>query len=187
MIDLLTLHKQFLTPHIKPGDTVADFTMGNGHDTLWLTQMVGAEGHVYAFDIQQQALDSTRALLESEGAPDNYTLIKDSHANALDHIPTKIKAGMFNLGYLPGGDKSITTLRESTLKAVDAAIELLDDDGIILIAVYPGHDEGTVEGQLLHEKLSQISRFKLCISQFKIINSPTSPFFFIIESKEKKA
>ena len=183
MIDLLTLHKQFLTPHIKPGDTVADFTMGNGHDTLWLSRMVGDRGHVYAFDIQQQALDSTGALLKAEGAADNYTLIKDSHANAAEHIQGKIKAGMFNLGYLPGGDKSITTLRESTLKAVDAAIELLDADGIILIAVYPGHDEGTVEGELLYEKLSAISRFKLCISQFRIINSPTSPFFFIIESK----
>ena len=94
MIDLLTLHKQFLTPHIKPGDTVADFTMGNGHDTLWLSQTVGPEGHVYAFDIQQQALDSTRSLLEAEGAPDNYTLIKDSHANALEYIEGKIKAGI---------------------------------------------------------------------------------------------
>ena len=186
MIDLLTLHKEFLTPHIKTGDTVADFTMGNGHDTLWLSRTVGEKGHVYAFDIQQQALDSTAKLLEQENAPKNYTLIKDSHANALLHIKGKIKAGMFNLGYLPGGDKSITTLRESTLKAVDAAIELLDADGIILIAVYPGHDEGSIEGDMLFEKLSQISRFKLCISQFKIINSPTSPFFFIIESKVQK-
>ncbi len=183
MIDLLTLHKQFLTPHIKQGDTVADFTMGNGHDTLWLSNAVGEKGHVYAFDIQQQALDSTAKLLSEEGEFENYTLIKDSHANALLHIPEKIKAGVFNLGYLPGGDKSVTTLHESTLKAVDAAIELLAPDGIILIAVYPGHDEGTIEGNLLYEKLKEISRFKLCISQFKIINSPTSPFFFIIESK----
>jgi len=70
--------------------------------------------------------------------------------------------------------------------AVEAAIDLLDADGIVLIAVYPGHDEGTVEGNLLYEMLSQISRFKLCISQFKIINSPTSPFFYMIESKENR-
>lgn len=183
MIDLLTLHKQFLMPHIQPGDSVADFTMGNGHDTLWLSQKVGAQGHVYSFDIQQQALDSTLKLLKESGAPDNYTLIKDSHANALLHIPTKIKAGVFNLGYLPGGDKSITTQHESTLCAADAAMELLAPDGIILIAVYPGHAEGTTEGNMLYEKLSEISRFKFCISQFKIINSPLSPFFYIIENK----
>lgn len=183
MIDLLTLHKQFLSPHIKPGDTVADFTMGNGHDTLWLSKTVGENGHVYSFDIQDGALESTRKLLEGENAPKNYTLIKDSHANAKEHIEGKIKAGIFNLGYLPGGDKSITTKHDSTLMAVDAAIELLDNDGIILIAVYPGHEEGTVEGNMLFEKLSQISRFKLCICQFKIINSPTSPFFYMIESK----
>ncbi len=183
MIDLLTLHKQFLLTHIKPGDTVADFTMGNGHDTLWLSQTVGEEGHVYSFDIQAQAIESTKKLLTEENAPENYTLIHDSHANAKEHIPCKIKAGMFNLGYLPGGDKSITTKHDSTLLAVDAAIELLDNDGIILIAVYPGHAEGTVEGNMLYEKLSAISRFKLCISRFQIINSPTSPYFYIIESK----
>ncbi|MBE6574142.1 MAG: hypothetical protein E7652_07095 [Ruminococcaceae bacterium] len=186
MIDLLTLHKQFLLPHIKQGDTVADFTMGNGHDTLWLSQQVGEKGKVYAFDIQAQAVESTSKILEESGAPKNYILIHDSHANAKEHIKEKIKAGVFNLGYLPGGDKSITTKRDSTLLAVEAAIDLLDADGIVLIAVYPGHDEGTVEGNLLYEMLSQISRFKLCISQFKIINSPTSPFFYMIESKENR-
>lgn len=183
MIDLLNLHKQFIAPHIKEGDIVADFTMGNGHDTLWLSQSVGASGHVYAFDIQEQAVNNTKALLQSEGAPENYTLILDSHANAEKYINEKIKVGMFNLGYLPGADKSLTTKRESTLLAVEAAISLLDRDAILNIAVYPGHEEGEIEGRLLFDKLSAISRYKLCVSQFKIINSPTSPFFYIIESK----
>ena len=41
MVDLLTLHKQFLAPHIKKGSVAVDFTMGNGHDTLWLSNAVG--------------------------------------------------------------------------------------------------------------------------------------------------
>ena len=111
MVDLLTLHKQFLTPHLKKGGIAVDFTMGNGHDTLWLSQQMGEEGHVYAFDIQKQAIDSTHALLEKENALSNVTLIHDSHANVKQYVTSPICAGMFNLGYLPGGDKSVTTLR----------------------------------------------------------------------------
>ena len=183
MVDLLTLHKQFLTPHIKKGGVAVDFTMGNGHDTLWLSGQMGEDGRVYAFDIQQQAIDSTRALLEKENALGNVTLIHDSHANVAQYVKEPFCVGVFNLGYLPGGDKSVTTLRESTKAAVSAAIELLDADGALLIAVYPGHEEGTLEGEMLYEYLSSISRFKLCVSCFKIINSPSSPFFYLCEKK----
>lgn len=183
MIDLLTLEKSFLTPHIKKGGVAVDFTMGNGHDTLWLSEAVGAEGKVYAFDIQEQALRSTEQLLAGSGCPRNYTLIHDSHANAAQYVREPICVGMFNLGYLPGGDKSVTTLRPSTRMAVEAGIELLDRDGALLIAVYPGHAEGTLEGEMLREMLSGYSRFKLCCSMFRIINSPTSPFFFLVEKK----
>ena len=183
MVDLLSLQKKFILAHLGEGDTAVDFTMGNGYDTVFLSQTVGKSGQVIAFDIQPDALASTEQNLKKNNCPDNWRLICASHDRANEFVKGKIKAGMFNLGYLPGGDKSITTKRDSTLMAVEAAIELLDNDGIVLIAVYPGHDEGSVEGNLLYEMLSQISRFKLCISQFKIINSPTSPFFYMIESK----
>ncbi len=183
MIDLLSLEKQFIQAHIKEGGCAVDFTMGNGHDTLYLSRAVGENGRVFAFDIQKQALESTEKLLKSSDCPQNYTLILDSHANVKNYVDCKICAGVFNLGYLPGGDKSITTLHESTLIAVDSAIDLLDDDGIVLIAIYPGHAEGTVEGNMLTEHLSHLDRKIHCVSQFKIINSPTSPFFIAIEKK----
>ncbi|MBO5274542.1 MAG: class I SAM-dependent methyltransferase [Clostridia bacterium] len=183
MVDLITLEKQFVSAHIKKGGVCVDFTMGNGHDTSWLSRQVGEEGHVYAFDIQPQALESTRKTLAEDGCPDNCTLICDSHSNVKDYVKEKICAGMFNLGYLPGGDKSITTLRETTIPAVKAGIELLGEDAILLIAVYPGHAEGTAEGLLLDELLATYDRREICISKFKIVNSPTSPFFFICETK----
>ena len=96
MTDLLTLQKSFILSHLREGDTCADFTMGNGHDTLFLSTTVGEGGKVYAFDIQESALESTRARLESEGAPKNYTLIKDSHSNLGLYIKEKIKAGMLS-------------------------------------------------------------------------------------------
>lgn len=186
MIDLLELHKQFLLTHIKEGDTVVDFTMGNGHDTEFLSKTVGEQGHVYAFDIQQAAVDSTARNLEAAGCPKNYTLICDSHHNVKKYVSCKIKGGMFNLGWLPGGDKSITTMRETTMPAIEAAIELLDTDGILNIAVYPGHPEGDAEGKMIEEYLSSLSRFKVCATKVKIVNSESSPYFFMIETKGER-
>jgi 23S rRNA U2552 (ribose-2'-O)-methylase RlmE/FtsJ len=183
MIDLLKTEKQFISTHIKEGGTVVDFTMGNGHDTLWLSRAVGENGKVYAFDIQQAALDSTAAMLEKEGAAKNYTLILDSHHNVKNYVKEPICAGLFNLGYLPGGDKTITTLHETSLAAIAAGIDLLAPDGAIVCAVYPGHAEGTLEGELIEEMLSKLDRRKICATKFKIVNSPTSPFFFLIEKK----
>lgn len=186
MIDLLDLHKQFILTHLKEGDVCVDFTMGNGHDTEFLSKTVGEKGHVYAFDIQQSAVDSTAKNLKAAGCPENYTLICDSHHNVKNYVKEPIKAGMFNLGWLPGGDKTITTMRETTIPAIEAAIDLLDSDAILNIAVYPGHPEGDAEGKLIEELLSSISRFKVCATKVKIVNSATSPYFFMIETKAKK-
>ena len=183
MIDLLKLHKHFILTHLKEGDVAVDFTMGNGYDTEFLSKTVGESGHVYAFDIQPQALESSKALLERENAPKNYTLILDSHSNVKDYVKEKISIGMFNLGFLPGGDKSITTLRETTLPAIEAAIDLMDKDAIINVAIYPGHEEGDLEGKMICEYLANVSRHKVCATKVNILNSPTSPYFIVIETK----
>jgi tRNA G37 N-methylase Trm5 len=185
MLDLLSLQKQFILTHLKEGDVAVDFTMGNGHDTEFLSKTVGESGHVYAFDIQAQAVESTAKNLAAAGCPENYTLIHASHHRVAEFVKTPIKAGMFNLGYLPGGDKSITTMRETTLPAIRAAIELLDMDGILLIAVYPGHAEGEEEGKMITEYLSTLSRYQMCCTQIRILNSPTSPFFMLVETRDK--
>lgn len=183
MLRLLDLQKQFILAHLKEGDTAADFTMGNGHDTEFLSKTVGEKGKIYAFDIQEAAINSTRQNLEKAECPENYTLIHDSHHNCAKYIDGKIKAGMFNLGYLPGGDKNITTMRDTTMPAIEAAISMLDRDAILCIAIYPGHEEGDLEGKMVTEYLSGLDRFVYSIAQIKIINSPTSPYFMIVETK----
>ncbi len=184
MLDLMELEKSFLLRHIRLGGAAVDFTMGNGHDTAFLSKAVGADGRVFAFDIQEKALVSTARTLESEGCPDNCTLICDSHSNVLKYVDRPICAGVFNLGYLPGGNnKQLTTKRPTTLEAVKAAISLLESDGGLLIAVYPGHEEGRLEGEMLTEYFSELDRKRICVACFKIVNSPTSPFFFTVEKK----
>ena len=182
MVDLIGLHKHFILQHLGEGEVAVDFTMGNGNDTLFLSETVGEGGRVYAFDIQEEALTSTRKRLEEMGAPENYTLICASHHRVKEFVKEPIKAGMFNLGYLPrSGKKGVTTMRETTMPAVEAAIDLLLPDGVLIIAVYPGHEEGTLEGDMLREYFKTTSRYKICPSEFHILNSPDSPYFFLVE------
>ena len=184
MTDLLSLQKQFILRHLGEGDIAVDFTMGNGYDTVFLSQTVGETGTVTAFDIQEAALTSTEQNLRKNGCPDNWRLICASHDRAPEFICGPIKAGMFNLGYLPGaGKKELTTKRSSTLPAVKSAMEMLGEDSILLVAVYPGHPEGAAEGEELTQYFSTTSRFKYSIAQFRMVNSPESPFFFVIETK----
>ena len=186
MVDLVGLHKHFILEHIAEGDTVVDFTMGNGNDTLFLSKAVGESGRVFAFDIQEEALESTKAHLVANGAPENYTLICASHHRVKEFVNEPIKAGMFNLGYLPrSGKKTVTTMRETTMPAVRAALELLAPDGVLIVAIYPGHEEGALEGDMLREYFSTLSRFRICPSEFKILNSPASPYFFLVEKSPK--
>ena len=186
MVDLIGLHKHFILEHLKAGDVAVDFTMGNGGDTLFLSNTVGKEGRVYAFDIQEEALASTKAHLQENSAPENYTLICASHHRVREFVKEPIKAGMFNLGYLPrSGKKAVTTLRETTMPAVEEAIKLLLPDGVLIIAIYPGHEEGALEGDMLREYFKTLSRFRICASEFRILNSPTSPYFFLVEKSPR--
>ncbi len=184
MIDLLELQKEFILRHLGAGDVAVDFTAGNGHDTSFLSRTVGKDGRVYAFDIQPQALASARATLIADGCPDNVTLILDSHSNVSLYVHEKINAGMFNLGFLPGGDRTKTTMRVTTLPAVRAAIELLAPGGILSVAVYPGHEEGDAEGRELRQYYETLDRKLLCATEIHIVNSPTSPYFTIIEKRK---
>ena len=186
MVDLTGLHKHFILEHLREGDVAVDFTMGNGNDTLFLSRTVGESGRVYAFDIQEQALISTEAHLKENGAPENHTLICASHHRVKEFVPERIKAGMFNLGYLPrSGNKGVTTMRETTMPAVEAAIDLLLPDGVLIVAIYPGHEEGSLEGEMLREYFSTLSKYRICASEFRILNSPTSPYFFLIEKSPR--
>ena len=187
MVELTELHKHFILQHLGRGEVAVDFTMGNGNDTLFLSQTVGEEGRVYAFDIQEEALLSTEAKLKENGAPENYTLICASHHRVKEFVKEPVKAGMFNLGYLPrSGKKTVTTMRETTMPAVMAAIDLLLPDGVLIVAIYPGHEEGALEGDMLREYFKTLSKYRICPSEFRILNSPDSPYFFLIE-KSKRA
>lgn len=132
------------------GACAVDATLGNGHDALWLCGLVGEIGKVYGFDVQPEAVERSRMRLQEAGVEGRAVLLLDGHQNMLDHIaPGSADAVMFNLGWLPGAAHGVTTQTETTLQAVNAALEVLKEDGLLTICVYPGHEEGAREREAL--------------------------------------
>lgn len=142
---------------LHPGDVAIDATAGNGHDTLFLAGCVGPAGRVYSFDIQQAALSATAQRAQDAGF-ENITLLHRSHAEmtaALPDVqPGEVSAIMFNLGYLPGGEKQLTTQAETSVSAIVEGLRLLKKGGIMTIVAYPGHDTGAVECDAVQRLLS---------------------------------
>ena len=139
------LASEILRQAVSPGDRVIDATMGNGHDTAFLCSLVGEEGRVYAFDLQEGAVASTRERLRAAGLLSRAELFLLGHEHMAGVVKEPVKAVVFNLGWLPGGDHRITTRCTSTEKAVLSALELLKPGGIVTVCAYPGHEEGNRE------------------------------------------
>lgn len=151
MSSLVQLAHVALAKIICQGDYVIDATVGNGHDTLFLAQQVGSSGKVYGFDIQQAALDETWHRLKGAGLETRASLYHAGHEAMAIVLPEslcgKIKAVMFNLGYLPGGDKQRTTAITTTLAALEQAREMLAPGGVVSVLAYTGHPGGREEAE----------------------------------------
>ncbi len=130
---------------IREGDSVVDATMGNGKDTLFLCELVGESGHVYAFDVQEEAVARTRERVSEAGFTERTTLLLSGHETMAQHVPQGVQAIMFNLGWLPGAAHIVTTKTDTTLRAVEAATALIAPGGVVSVCIYPGHEEGTRE------------------------------------------
>jgi len=167
---------------VKPGDVVIDATAGNGHDTQLLASLVGASGHTIAIDIQRSAIESTSSRLERAGLIADLRLA--DHAIELNSIKSaglKVKAVMFNLGYLPGSDKQITTGATSTRAAVHAASEMLMPGGAVTIIAYRGHAGGLEEATVVEQWMAGLSADQFETSRIDgDVNNTTSPVLFVV-------
>ncbi len=184
MIGILDFIKEQILQNANPSGVYIDFTMGNGNDTLFLSKLA-PEGKVYAFDIQECALESTKALL-LEHSVNNAELICDSHENFDKYYDGEISGGMFNLGWFPGGDTTITTKCDSTREAILKAAEKLALGAVLGIAIYPGHAEGEKEGEMIGELLKELPIHKYDCFMGRLINIPACPYLYIIERRRRK-
>ncbi len=168
-----------LKHHLSKDDIVIDATVGNGNDTLFLAPLVQ---HVYAFDIQKRAIDQTSTLLKQENIR-NVTLIHASHETFKDYVVT-FQAAIFNLGYLPGGDKSITTEKDVTLRTLISMLEALKHGGFIQLVVYTGHEQGKLESDQLNHYLKTLSTVHYKVLKIDLpFQDNTPPYIYMIYKK----
>ena len=144
---LTTVAHQWMATHLSPGQQVVDATAGNGHDTVFLAQQIGASGHVTAFDVQAPACAATRHRCANAGVSNRVTVAHAGHETMRDHVEAPIHAAMFNLGYLPRHDHDCITQPDTTVAALNAACALMTQGGLITVLAYRGHDGGPEEAQ----------------------------------------
>ena len=174
----LEMAHDFLAEVVTKEDIVVDATMGNGHDTLFLAKLAK---QVYAFDIQEQALEKTKERLDQADLT-NVKLILQGH-ETLDQFVTEAKAGIFNLGYLPSADKSVITRPQTTIEALEKLCGLLVKGGRIAIMIYYGHEGGDLEKDAVLEFVSQLSQQEYTAAIYRTLNQVNNPPFLVMIEK----
>ena len=166
----IVLAKKYWQNHLKPGDIVVDATCGNGKDTLFLREL---KANVFSLDIQEIAIENARKLLKKFA---DVQFLNISHTR-INEIPFSKSPRLivYNLGYLPGGDKSLTTKTTTTLESLQKSLKLLSPGGAISITCYPGHLEGSLEEEAILEYISSLPKNEWTVCYHKYLNRPRSP------------
>ena len=184
---ILPFTKSLLKKVAAPGEVFIDATIGNGHDTIFLAELVGEQGHVFGFDIQAEAIEQATKRLSASGLLERVSLFQQGHETVLEVLPTdvhgKLAGAIFNLGYLPGGEKSIVTLPQTTISALHQILSIIKKAGIVVLVIYPGHDEGKKERDVLLEEVKKIDQQQFHVLQYQFINQINNPPFVIAIEK----
>jgi len=185
--DIQTLVRNYLQSVLREGDIAVDATAGRGRDTLFLAECVGAGGKVFAFDIQEEAILATRRLLEGQGLLSRVELLKASHTEMAKYVSRGVKVILFNLGYLPGGPRYVTTQAQTTLRAAEVSLDLLQETGLAVFTIYRGHEGGPEESRALTGFLSGIPKKEFSVFQGIYLNQgDLSPYWIMVQKNRKK-
>ena len=175
-LNTLGLAHRFMEEYVKEGDLCIDATAGKGRDTALLCRLVGEGGRVLAFDIQQDALAQTAALLERNGLQNRAKLFLESHVNMKDHAAAgSVACIVFNFGRLPGGDPLVFTRADSSVEAVRQGLELLKPGGVMSLSIYYGGPNGYDERDALLQFLRTIDDRKYSVLLSEWVNRPGEP------------
>lgn len=176
------LAQLLISEAVRSGGTAVDATAGNGYDTLFLARLVGSKGNVYAIDIQEKALQKTRALLEEDGAAGQVTFMHAGHEEMDRLVPGPVDAILFNLGYLPGGDHSLVTRADTTIRALQSALKLLRPGGRVGLVIYTGHPGGREECDRVEELASALDGSLYRVIKIHFLNRAAhAPVVIVIE------
>lgn len=168
-----------LKDNITKDDIALDMTLGNGFDTLFLVQNCK---FVYGFDIQKEACLKTAERLQGFK---NFELINDSHQKFLEYVNIPYKGVIFNLGYLPKGNKNIVTQAKTTLETLQLVLDNIMIDGICVLVVYPGHPEGNRESIVLEDYLKKLNQKNYDVIKYEFINQINYPPYLLAIRRKK--
>ena len=180
------LNKVLLEDVINEGDVVIDATMGNGYDTKYLAEKVGSTGTVYSFDIQEEAIKSTKKKLEKAELLDRCNLILDGHENVDIYVSEEVSCILFNLGYLPRAKHQIITKPATTLEAIRKCLKLLKPHGVISIAIYTGHEGGMDECNAVFDYISNLDQTEFNVLNCNFVNQINNPPRLVLIEKKKE-
>ena len=178
------VNKIFLDKIVQKGDVVIDATMGNGYDTIYLGNLVGENGKVYAFDVQEEAIKSTKKKVERDNMTDRVELILDGHQNLDKYVKEEVSCVVFNLGYLPRAKHVVITKPDTTLEAIKKSLKLLKPNGIISIAAYIGHEGGLEEKNYICEYLDNLNQNESNVLHMQFTNQINNPPQLILIEKK---
>lgn len=182
---VLQYAQQLLKDSVEEGDTVVDATAGNGHDTLFLAQLIGDEGQVYAFDVQKEAVDATLHRLLDHGLEHRALVLNKGHEEVANFVHKPVAAAIFNLGYLPGSNHDIVTKPSTTIQAIQDLLKLLKVGGLIILVIYHGHPGGKEERDTVIDYVSQLPQKYVHVLKYEFLNQQNDPPFVIALEKMK--
>lgn len=180
---------QLLQSVLQPGDAAVDATCGNGHDTLMLARAVGPSGRVLAMDVQEQAVTATRRRLDEADLAGRVTVMQQDHAGlggvlAEGAWPAP-RAVIFNLGYLPGGDRARITRPASTLPAAQAALDAVLPGGLVILVCYPGHPGGDEEAGAVENWAAALPDHRVLAAGYRFLNQTRDPPLVVAVERRK--
>ncbi len=181
----LNIIHRIIKEKVQPGDICIDATAGRGNDTLLLANLVGESGHVTAFDIQQDAVDSTKALLAANGMTERTDVLLKSHSEMGEMFEENtVSCITFNFGWLPKGDHNIFTSKSTSIPAIEQGLKLLKSGGIMTLIIYYGRETGFEERDALLEYLPTIDSSRFTVIEMPFVNRPNCPPIPIIILKD---
>ena len=183
---VLQYARTLLKSAVGDGDIAVDATAGNGHDTLFLAELVGDDGFVYAFDVQKQAVDATLHRLLDNALEHRALVLKDGHENVAKYVDKPVSGAIFNLGYLPGSDHEVITRPNTTIQALESLLKLLKVGGIIVLVIYHGHEGGKEERDEVIRFVSGLPQKYIHVLRYEFLNQKNDPPFVIALEKVKE-
>lgn len=184
MNNIIDLLKFYLEKFVKKNGVFVDMTCGNGHDTERLLKEYSPK-FLYSFDIQEKAREKTfeRLGIKSDDEISNFKFILDNHANLKSYIKEKVDLAIYNLGYLPSGDKTITTNSNDVISSFSSLINLLNDGAFVFMTLYTGFEQGKQEAEKVLSYLENLPQREFNIIKHEFINQKNNPPCFVAIEK----